>query len=185
MNRPFSPFPALETERLLLKQMTGGDANALFAYQSDAANFPYVDMPVYSEQEEASAFIKRINSGIRESKWIYWGIFKKTGGPMIGTICIWDLDEKKNTAEVGYGIYPAYRGSGFMCEALRAVASFALQDMALAVLEAYTNVDNAPSRRVLERCGFTCQREHVDTWADGTDTQMAVYAITPKAPSHI
>ena len=55
--------------------------------------------------------------------------------------------------EVGYTIFPAYRRRGFATEATLALVEFARTEGVPSVL-ATTNVENAPSRGVLSKCGF-------------------------------
>jgi ribosomal-protein-alanine N-acetyltransferase len=58
-------------------------------------------------------------------------------------------------AEIGYGLSPAYRRRGYGTEAVAAFAEWASRQPGVRRLVAETLADNVPSRRVLERAGFS------------------------------
>jgi RimJ/RimL family protein N-acetyltransferase len=64
------------------------------------------------------------------------------------------------TAEIGYGLAEPYRGCGYGREAVQALVDWLLGRGGLRRVVADAHVDNLPSRRVLERAGFTVT--HVD-----------------------
>lgn len=178
MNCNFSPFPMMETARLQLKQMTETDSRAIFAYQSNKENFPFVDMPVYKDMSQASAYIQKMNAGVADNRWIIWGIYLKDSGAMVGTISIWNLSHETDTAEVGYNLFPAHRGNGYMAEALPAVCTFAFDVMALATFEAYTNKQNAPSIHLLKKSDFTYVKTITEQHSpEHEPAEMVVYAM--------
>jgi ribosomal-protein-alanine N-acetyltransferase len=58
------------------------------------------------------------------------------------------------TAEIGYGLSPAYRGRGYGTEAVTGFVDWASRQPAVRRLVAETRADNMASRRVLEHAGF-------------------------------
>ena len=48
----------------------------------------------------------------------------------------------------------AYKNQGFACEAVQAVAAWALREPDVRAIEAETDASNLASQRVLEKCGF-------------------------------
>jgi len=76
------------------------------------------------------------------------------------------IPDAAGAAEIGYGIDPAYRGCGYMTEAVRALIAWAFCEPACrAVIAPGTLKTNPASNRVLAKAG------------------MAVYAETPDALS--
>ena len=61
----------------------------------------------------------------------------------------------RTNGEIGYELEPDYRGLGFATEALAAVVGAALDHHGFTVLSAQAYAENAASRRVLEKTGFT------------------------------
>lgn len=165
MKRKFDIFPNRQTQRLILRQLNDEDAGALFAYQSNKENFVHVEMPVYKEISEASSYIQRMNKGINEGKWMLWALEDKASKNMVGTISIWNIDEKEKKAELGYGIFPEHRRKGYMKEALVSVLEFAFESMALERVEAYTSHYNQPSIDFLAKMGFDFIQTIEDTYS--------------------
>ena len=151
----FTPFPTLETHRLTLRQMTLSDVEAIFEMRRNPQMHLYTDTKMDENVEETKHYIEKMNEGVNAGKWIIWAIVEKVSSRVIGTICIWNLDAEKNTAELGYGLNPKYQGKGYMQEALQCVVDYGLTTMRLAVLEAYTEAENAASSKLLIKCGFT------------------------------
>ena len=60
-------------------------------------------------------------------------------------------------AEVGYALGTAYQGRGLMSTALSRLLADTFARTTLERIEARCSVDNAASRRVLEKCGFHCE----------------------------
>ena len=70
----FTPFPLLKTERLLLREITDNDADAIFALRSDPVVMQYIDRPLATSLAEALAFIKTITDTLASNTGINWGI---------------------------------------------------------------------------------------------------------------
>lgn len=61
-------------------------------------------------------------------------------------------------AEIGYSLAPSYRARGYGSEAVAGFVQWARAQAGLRALVAETQVDNLPSRRVLEKAGFALSR---------------------------
>ena len=57
--------------------------------------------------------------------------------------------------EIGYGLAAPSRGQGYGSEAVAAVTEWLLSQPGVRQVRAHTLTSNAPSRRVLEKAGFT------------------------------
>lgn len=175
----FTPFPTLETQRLSLRKLEPKDDKQTFDYRSNRKHFPYVDMPLYTDIGQARAYREKINVGIENDQWILWAIANKKDDTILGTATLWNLDDKAHTAEVGYGLYPGNLGQGYMTEALKAVTDFGIKVMQLSTIDAYTHVDNQPSRALLVRCGYKELRPFTETeTTDGKPIPLVIYRYT-------
>lgn len=172
----FSTFPTLKTNRLFLRKLELHDDELIFEYRSNKENFPFVDMPVYTTIAEAQSFIKKMNTGLENNKWLVWAIADLKTDKILGTISIWNISLEESKAELGFGLFPGNLGKGFMSEALRKIVEYGFVTMGLRVIEAYTNKVNMKSRTLLERNNFFKVASIIDPeTSSGLPTEMVIY----------
>lgn len=150
----FNPFPVLETANLCLRQMNLQDTEDLYHMRKDPRMHEHTDTKPDLTLDDTRQYIEKMNKGVGENKWIIWAIEHKTSHKVIGSISIWNLNLEEESAELGYGICPDYQGKGFMKEALLEAVKYGFDVMALKTLEAYTEIDNISSVKLLESCQF-------------------------------
>lgn len=154
MKTLFTPFPILETERLVLRALDETDGPTMFIHRTNAQMNQYLDREKLKTIEEAVAFIRDLQEGLELGNAITWGICRKGETGIIGSACLWNLDAENLTAELGYSLHPDYWGKGYMSEALSAILDFGFVEMAAAIIQAFTLPANLASVKLLERHGF-------------------------------
>ena len=150
----FTPFPQLQTERLLLRQLVKEDAPALVELRSDERVNEFIDRPKAMDIERALGFVERINDSITKNDTLYWAISLREDAQLIGTICCWRFDLENRIAEVGYELFPAQQGKGIANEALQAVIKFMFEGLHFEKLLAVLRIQNSASLKLLERNQF-------------------------------
>ena len=176
----FEPFPTLETESLLLRKIEIEDFNEVFALRSHPEMHQYTDTIPDTFVDQSISYINRVDKGVKENLFVLWGIELKSTQKIIGTICIWSLDEVRNSGELGYGIHPDYQKQGYMREAIMSVVNFGFSVMKLSVIEAFTEINNLNSVNLLKRLNFKYDKIIIDVGQNKKqDFHMVVYHITP------
>ena len=150
----FTPFSNIETKNLILRRMNYNDIHDLFEMRKDSRMIEYTDTKLEKTLEETKVYIDKMNKGIDDNKWIIWAIEHKKSKKVIGSISIWNINEEKESGELGYGIIPDYQGEGLMKESLLSVIQYGFNVMELKSLEAYTEENNSKSIKLLEGCKF-------------------------------
>ena len=151
----FSPFPEMQTERLLLRRMTPNDAEEILYLRSNDDVMKYIDRERTRSIEDAKIFLKKIEDSIDSNNGIMWGItLKDEPGKLIGNIGYWRLIKEHYRAEVGYMLNPSFWNKGIMKEALLRLIDFAFAEMNLHSIEANINPGNKASATLLESTGF-------------------------------
>lgn len=151
----FSPFPEIQTERLLLRMMTTNDAEEILYLRSNDDVMKYIDRERTKSIEDAKSFLDKIDASLNSNNGIMWGItLKENPGKLIGNIGYWRLIKEHYRAEVGYMLHPSFWKKGIMKEALLRVIDFAFDDMNLHSIEANINPGNTASAMLLESTGF-------------------------------
>lgn len=165
----------LHTSRLVLRPLGDdiGDAKALWPYVSDP-NIPrFMTWDAHRSIDETQSFVdamKQSNAGWRGEAGgqnIVWAICYK--GAPVGVIGLHDITKimrawRMDRAELGYWLGPPFQNLGLITEAAKEVLRFGYQSLGLHKIIVGCIVDNAPSRRVIEKLGFRLlgeQRDHM------------------------
>ena len=74
LNRIFTPFPVLKTERLSLRQLVNNDDQEIFTLRSDSEINKYLDRQTANTIDDARNFISKVNENINKNDGLYWAI---------------------------------------------------------------------------------------------------------------
>lgn len=150
----FTTFPILTTERLILRELIPGDAEAVFRIRGDYEVTRYNSGAAYERIDQAADLIAAIAQGYQNEMELRWGITFRGEDTVIG-MCGFNYWMRRDyRASVGYDLARAYWGQGVMTEAMQAVISFGFERMKLNRIEADADGRNTASHRVLEKIGF-------------------------------
>lgn len=152
----FSPFPILETERLLLRCVTLEDAQDIFILRSDPKISEWLDREPCKSIEEAVIFIQeKVLDSLAKNEGILWGIeLKESPGKIIGATGFWRMDKAHYRAEIGYMLLSNYWQKGIMKEAVNVTIDWAFSKTDIHSIEANINPGNDPSAALLKSIGF-------------------------------
>ncbi|MDB5251476.1 MAG: alanine acetyltransferase [Flaviaesturariibacter sp.] len=179
----FQPFPVLQTERLLLRQLTEADAPGLFAMRSNPDLMRYIPRPLASTTEDAVQLVRHMAGLIDRNEAINWGIFRAGTDELIGMIGFVRFMPERYRAEVGYMLHGDAHGKGYVSEALRAVLDHGFRGFGLHTIEALVNPANTPSVKVLERAGFDLSGTFRDyIYFDGRFIDSLVFSLVSPLP---
>lgn len=96
---------------------------------------------------------------------------------LIGTICLWNINQENYSAEIGYELHPEWQGKGIMKEALSKIIDYGFQKMKLKEIEAFTNPLNDSSTRLLEKNNFK-KKSILSPTNDGLIVKELVYSLS-------
>lgn len=129
------------------------------------------DDPLFgtTDFKEAMEELAERASNDRKSRFAWYTnrlIYRLEDGAYIGSIAFMNSPEKDpdkvGLIEIGYATEEAYRGMGYMTEAVNAMADWALSQPKVYGLIAGVQDPNPASDRVLEKCRFE-KTDHSDT----------------------
>lgn len=155
----FYLFPVLETERLVLRQLTPDDADRLLQYYADPAVVRHLDWNGPQTVEQAGGMIEAWNRHFEEMRVIAWGIERRDTKQLIGTIACFPIHGSfertpPSPLAVGFELAQAEWRQGFMTEALCAVVSFGFEELGTHRIQAEVYPENSACRRLLRALGF-------------------------------
>ena len=177
----FSPFPNLETERLILRRLNSLDVNEIFALRSNPEIMQFIPRPLIKTKEEALDFIATMDENINNNIVINWAITTKDDPKLIGMIGFYRMKPENYRAEVGYILSAEFHGQGIITEALERVIQFGFEKMKLNSIEAVIDPGNYGSEKVLLKNNFIKEghfKEH--TFFEGKFLDSVFYSLLKK-----
>jgi ribosomal-protein-alanine N-acetyltransferase len=174
----FSPFPIIETERLLLRCLTMDDATTLFSLRTNKKVIEQFNRAPDESMEATKVKMKEILQLQEKNEAVLWVIaYKDDPAQMIGNIGYWRIVKEHYRAEIGYLLNPVHWKKGIMKEALNAVVDYAFSSMNLHSIEANINPDNIASGALLESCGFVKEAYYKENfYHDGVFYDSIIYS---------
>ncbi|MEO6639012.1 MAG: GNAT family N-acetyltransferase [Ginsengibacter sp.] len=176
----FSPFPVLETNRLLLRCITPDDAAQLFLLRSDPKIMEWLDREPFKSMDEATAFIReKVLHSLEKNEGILWVIESKDQpGKLIGTTGFWRFDKEHYRAEIGYMLHSDFWKKGIMKEAVKTTVDWAFAQTDTHSIEANINPGNAPSEALLKSVGFVQEAHFKENYYfNGVFTDSIIYSL--------
>lgn len=174
----FSPFPNLETERLLLRRVNSNDVKEILALRSNPDTMKYIPRPLLKTDEDALEHITIIDSKIDSNEGINWAITLKDNPKLIGIIGHYRIKPENYRAEIGYMLLPEYQGKGIISEAVKEAVNYGFNAMKLHSLEAVIDPENYASAKVLEKNGFVKEAHFKDyEFFEGRFLDSVIYSL--------
>lgn len=163
----------IETDRLILRELTEKDFDALFAVLGDAEVMQHY--PNVFDENKVRAWIDNNIERYRIFSFGLWAVVLKETGELIGD-CGLTMQEigGKIKPEIGYHIRKDMQKKGYGSEAAKAVRDWAFQNTPFNILYSYMKYTNVGSYRTAISAGM----KQVDEFSDEVNEITKVYAIT-------
>ena len=163
----------IETERLLLRDYTPGDFDALYEIISDAETMAHYPAPY--DRAGTQRWLDWCLDCYARCGFGLWAAVLKETGEFIGDcgLTLQNIDGE-TLPEIGYHIHKKYWRRGYAKEAARAVRDWAFANTEYNTLYSYMNYTNEASWRTAMANGM----KKVKEYADAKNTVHYVFAIT-------
>lgn len=146
----------ITTERLILRRFEYADNDAMLKnWVADERIQSLYSEPVYSTKEAVKELLDKYIGSYERNDYYRWAIIEKKSGECIGQIAYFLVDNKNNFAEIEYCIGSAFQCKGYATEATKAIIAYGFNKINLHKVQICTKTINAPSKRVIEKCGLT------------------------------
>lgn len=164
----------LETDRLILRQMSVDDADFMLGLMNDPSWLRFIGDRGVRTREDARAYILKgpIDMYDRLGFGMYLTELKEEGVP-IG-ICGLVKRDFLADVDIGFALLPAFWGQGYAYEAAAAVMERGKAVLGLKRIVAITNPENQSSIKLLEKLGFKFDRM-IRATADGPEIRLFVW----------
>jgi RimJ/RimL family protein N-acetyltransferase len=161
----------LETNRLIMREFSPEDTDALARVLSDPETMRYYPAPC--DHAGVEQWIARNLERYKSDGVGLWAILLKSTGELIGDCGITRQEvEGEYLYEIGYHLRRDHWGQGLATEGARACRDWGFQHLKADRLTSLIPPENIPSRRVAERNGMTIWKE-----IDWRGLRHCVYSI--------
>ncbi len=168
---PTPPELPIRTERLVLRESTADDTDALLSYYGDpeVARYTLMDTwtPGYAAfRARTPAVPHRLSLAI------------ELDGRMVGDVILMLQGPSYSQAEIGWALHPDAAGRGIATEAARAAIDLLFGHYGVHRVTALLDARNEPSARLCERLGMRRESHKLrDFWSKGEWTDTLEYAV--------
>lgn len=148
----------LETERLILREITADDFDDLLEIWSDQEAMRF--FPRTLDRQAMVEWIERNQKRYEQYGHGLWAVVPKDGQKFAGDcgLIVQEVDGIEEL-EVGYHFNKNYWGRGFATEAARGCIDYAFNRLCRRRIISMIRPENIPSRRVSERNGLKIEKE--------------------------
>ena len=163
----------IETKRLILREYTMDDFDALYQIMSDPETMQHYPAPF--DQKKTRNWISWNLDNYKKYGFGLWAIVIKETNEFIGDcgITIQNIDGKM-LPEIGYHIHKQYWRQGYAKEAARSVRDWVFQNTQYETIYSYMKYTNIASYSTAVSIGM----KKVKEYSDSNNNISYVYAIT-------
>lgn len=182
------PVYPIRTERLLLRPLTTGDADALLAYRSrpDVCRFVPFEPMTRADLAERFASHWAATELTDEGRSLTLGVVLAATGELIGDVILMWHSRIHGGGELGYVLNPDFGGHGYATEAAREVLRLGFDGLGLRRIVARIDERNTASARLLRRLGMREEARLVlNEWFKGEwSTEVDFAMLADEWPAH-
>ena len=164
----------IKTERLTLSPLGPEFLHSTHAYASDAENARYMMFMPVDSLDETRAWLEDCAAEWAKPHPIDMEFAILLDGRHIGGVGV-DYLERKDAAELGWVLHPAYHGHGYATEAARAVIDFAVKRFGANHFIAHCDGENAASQSVMRKLGMTLTNDRGERKNRASDAPRVEY----------
>ena len=149
----------LETERLVLRRLSGGDAAFMLRLLNEPSWLRFIGDRGVRTLEDARRYILEgpVDMYGRLGFGLYATTLKEDDSAPIG-ICGLVKRDGLEDVDIGFALLPGFWGKGYAYEAASGVMAYAKSVVGLTRIVAITSVDNESSARLLEKIGLRFEK---------------------------
>ena len=163
----------LETERLILREITESDAEFILDLLNQPSFIKYIGDRNLRTADQSRDFIEsRFIDSYKKFGFGLWAVELKENQTPIG-ICGFVKRDSLPDADIGFAFLPEFEKKGFAFESAVASMKYGRDVLNLSRVLAITSQDNEASGRLLGKLGFKFERLS-DVHGDGTELKLFV-----------
>jgi len=170
-------MPIIETKRLLLREFTSEDVQALARILSDSETMRFYPSPL--DEIGVVDWIKRNRLRYQKDGHGLWAMVLKLTDELVGDCGLTaQVVDDNREIEIGYHVRRDLWGQGLAAEAAFACRDYGFRQLNVDRLISLIRPENLPSRRVAEKMGMSLWKQVM--WRNLPHNVFAVHGSAPK-----
>jgi len=176
----YGKFAPIQTSRLLLRELRAADADWYYKRLGSSEDVTrYMLWQPHQSQQESCKSIEKVLKQYQEKSGYCWGIALQEDDSLIGRIDLLRFNEEDCSCSFAYMLGKEFWNCGYGTEALRAVFSFAFENLGIRRIAADHMSKNVASGRVMQKAGMQYERTVKSKYEKcGTCYDADAYVIT-------
>ena len=146
---------------------------ALVPLFSDPEQVRYTHLPIPMPDGFPEDFLARYEAGREQGLREVWALVEE-GGAVVGFGCAPVIDRRTGEVELGYAVESAFQRRGYATGALRLMTDWAFDEIGAERVLLVTSLENVPSHKVAERCGYVREGVQRSVWLREGEREDAV-----------
>ena len=142
----------IETQRLVLREFSVADADALFLLNSDPDVIKYTGDPAFRNVAEARSFLEHYTP-YKTYGYGRWAVIDKENGSFLGW-CGLKYDPATDENDIGFRFYKKHWNKGIATEAAKACLKIGFEKFGMQKIIGRAMKENTASIKVLEKIGM-------------------------------
>lgn len=148
----------VETDRIILRELTLADAASMFKMDSDPEVHKYLGNKPFTNIRESEDNIRFIRDQYVANGIGRWAVIDKESNEFVGwgglKFITTPTNDHIHFYEVGYRFLKEHWGKGYATESAKASLKYAFEEMNLETVYAMAHGENAGSRHALQKSGL-------------------------------
>ena len=155
MGNPYTQFPHIVTDKVILRKIEDTDIEELFEIYSNENVFTYIPGDTKKNKDTVQNMIGHFERDFNKHKMIFLGIsLPEAPKEIVGVAEIFEYDDKVNMITIGYRLNERYWGKGIATQTVKAMVDYLFNTVGINRIQAFVMPANEKSQKVLEKNKF-------------------------------
>jgi len=159
-----SKFMNISGKRIDLVKVDVSGLNDIHEYSTMPEFFSYFEYDSFKTKNQTKKFLENLIDS--ESDNFHAWFIQLKDGKIIGTFVLRDVNFKRSSCEITYGISPKYWEMGYFQETLKLIKNYLFEKLKFHRISAKVHVENSKSINGLKKMGFKYEGKLKDFLCD-------------------
>jgi [ribosomal protein S5]-alanine N-acetyltransferase len=142
------------SQRIILEPVSTQGLDDFHEYSMYPEFYKYLEFPPFITIDDSKKYLNKMIERSKSPLGQYWFIKSKEHDKIIGSFAVINLNSRRLSVDIGFGLSPSYWGNGYFTESISIIVDYLFNDIHLHRIVALTAKFNKASIIGLEKAGF-------------------------------